>query len=192
MAAADEQSMIQLFDGRTLGAWKPSDFGGAGEVEVVDGAIRIGMGADLNGITWTGDFPKQNYEISLEARRVDGNDFFCGLTFPVGNDPCSLILGGWGGGVVGLSSIDGEDAAHNATSQFHEFATGTWHAVVVCVTPERIICRLDGKEIIDQPLEGRIVSIRDEVAPSKPLGIATYATVGEVRNIRYRNLGGTP
>ena len=189
LAGADDPSWTSLFDGRELGAWKLSDFGGGGEVQVVDGGIRIGMGADLNGVTWTGEFPKQRYEIELEARRVDGNDFFCGLTFPVGDDPCSLILGGWGGGVVGLSSIDGEDAAHNATSQFREFEAGRWYAVRVRVTPERIGCHLDGKEIIDQSLDERVVSIRDEVTPSRPLGIATYATVGELRGIRYRLLG---
>ena len=58
----------------------------------------------MTGITWTNEVPTNNYEISLEAMRVEGSDFFCALTFPVGNDPCSFIVGGWGGGVVGLSS----------------------------------------------------------------------------------------
>jgi hypothetical protein len=48
-----------------------------------------------------------NYEIKLEAKKVTGNDFFCGMTFPVGDSFCSFIVGGWGGPVVGLSSIDG-------------------------------------------------------------------------------------
>jgi hypothetical protein len=189
-AAADPapSGWRSLFDGRSLGDWKPTPFGSEGEVDVVEGAIRIAMGFDLSGITFAGDVPRQQYEIALEARRVEGHDFFCGLTFPVGDDPCSLILGGWGGGVVGLSSIDGEDAAHNDTTQWKDFENGRWYAVAVRVTPERIECLLDGKRIIDQPLEGRRVSIRDEVAASKPLGIATYSTTAEVRKIRVRGL----
>ena len=179
-----------LFDGRELGSWKPTPFGGEGEVTVEEGAIQIAMGSDMSGITWSGDFPRQHYEIALEAQRVDGHDFFCGLTFPVGADPCSLIVGGWGGGVVGLSSIDGEDAANNGTTQYREFKQGRWYAVRVQVSPERIECFLDDERVIDQPLEGRTISIRNEVVPSKPLGIATYATTAMVRNIRWRPLPG--
>ncbi|NDC53177.1 MAG: DUF1080 domain-containing protein [Planctomycetia bacterium] len=186
--AGDAAAWRPLFDGRSLGGWKPTDFGGAGEVRVVDGAIEIGMGADLSGITWTKDAPRQNYELALEAQRVDGNDFFCGLTFPVGDDPCSLIVGGWGGSVVGLSSIDGRDAAHNDTTLYRAFESGRWHAIRVRVTPERIECCLDEEGVIDQPLEGHAVSIRGEVEASLPLGIATYATTARIRNIRWRPL----
>ena len=177
-----------LFDGATLGAWKPTAFGGEGDVTVVDGALRIQAGASLSGVTWGGEFPRQGYEIALEARRVEGNDFFCGLTFPVGDDACTLVLGGWGGGVVGLSCIDGADASENDTTQYQEFERDRWYDVVVRVMPERIECLLDGKTIIDQPLADRRVSVRLEVELSKPLGIATYATTGEVADIRWRPL----
>jgi hypothetical protein len=39
---------------------------------------------------------------------------------------------------------------------------------------------------VEQPLEGRRISVRDEVIPSMPLGISTYATTAEIRNIRWR------
>jgi len=183
---AQDGAWRSLFDGTTLGTWRPTRFGGDGDIVVEDGAIRIGMGADLSGITWTGDVPHQSYELSLDAQRADGNDFFCGLTFPVGEDPCSLIVGGWGGGVVGLSSIDGDDAAHNATTLYKEFKTGRWYAVRVRVTPDRIVCFIDDEQVIDQPLNGHRVSVRNEVLPSRPLGIATYATTALVKNIRWR------
>ena len=187
-AASADGGWRPLFDGRALGGWKPTAFGGEGEVAVVDETIQIGMGSDLSGITWTGEFPKQHYELALEAQRVDGSDFFCGLTFPVGDDPLSLIVGGWGGGVVGLSSIDGQDAARNDTTLYRAFDKGRWYAVRVRVTPERVVCCLDEEGVIDQPLEGRKLSIRPEVAASLPLGIATYATTARVRNIRWRPL----
>jgi hypothetical protein len=40
--------------------------------------------------------------------------------------------------------------------------------------------------VVDQPLADHVISVRDEVAPSQPLGIATYATTAELRNIRWR------
>ncbi|MEI6036956.1 MAG: DUF1080 domain-containing protein [Planctomycetota bacterium] len=177
-----------LFDGTTLGGWKPTAFGGEGEVTVEEGAIRIAMGSDLTGITWSKPFPRQHYEIALEAQRVDGTDFFCGLTFPVGEHPCSLIVGGWGGGVVGLSSVDGLDAANNDTTQFRGFKNGRWYAIAVRVTPDRIQCFIDDEKLVDQSLNDRRLSIRDELIPSKPLGIATYATTARIQKLRWRML----
>lgn len=181
-----DASWQALFDGAELGGWQKSSFGGAGDVTVEDGAIRIPMGVDLAGVTFSGEFPTQDYELALDARRVDGNDFFCGLTFPVADSHCSLILGGWGGGVVGLSCIDGEDAANNATTKVMSFTEGRWYAVRVKVTPDRITCFLDDERIVDQPLTDCRISVREEVVPSQPLGIATYATTAELRNIRWR------
>src|SRR4030095_13557208 len=106
---------IKLFDGKTLTGWALTDFAGHGTVGVEARKLALGS-VIMTGVNWTSDIPRMNYEISLEAMRVDGSDFFCGLTFPVGEDPCSLIVGGWGGGVVGLSSLDGEDAANNETT----------------------------------------------------------------------------
>src|SRR6187200_30904 len=42
-----------LFDGKSLGAWKPVSFGGEGDVAVVNGAIRLERGNDLTGVVWT-------------------------------------------------------------------------------------------------------------------------------------------
>jgi len=178
-----------LFDGAGLGRWQATEFGGEGDVDVAAGAIRIGAGSPLSGITWRGDFPRQRFEVELEARRVEGRDFFCGLTFPVADDHCSLILGGWGGGVVGLSCINGEDAANNATTKVMSFEQGRWYTIRVRVTPERIECFLDGERIVDQPLEDVTLSVRAEVVASQPLGIATYATTAESRRVRWRPVG---
>ena len=101
-----------LFDGKTLNGWLETDFAGKGEVKVEDGKLFLGSGF-MTGVTYTNPVLRMNYEITLETMRLDGADFFCGLTFPVGEKPCSHIVGGWGGGVVGLSNIDGEDAANN-------------------------------------------------------------------------------
>src|SRR5690606_25452467 len=104
-----------LFDGKTLAGWKVTDFAGHGEVHVKDGVLRIEMGAGLGGVTYTNPVPKLDYEVTLQARKIAGGDFFCGLTVPVRDSHCTLIVGGWGGGLVGISSIDGMDASENET-----------------------------------------------------------------------------
>lgn len=180
------QTETSLFDGKSLGQWKITDFGGQGDVYVKDGAIYLEMGNDMTGVTWTGPLVRMNYEITLEAMRVDGSDFFCGLTFPVAENPCSLILGGWGGGVCGLSNIDYYDAANNETTQFISFENGKWYRVRLRVTPDRIQAWLDDEELVNIETTGRKIDIRAEVDLSQPLGIATWCTTGAIRNIHMK------
>lgn len=186
-AKADSQ-WTALFDGKSLAGWKLSNFGGEGEVTVKDGAIEMEMGADLTGIHTERKLPKTNYEVVLEARRGEGGDFFCGLTFPVRDDSCSLIVGGWGGGVCGLSSIDGRDASENDTTTFRTFKTGKWYRVRLRVTGPRIQAWIGDERIVNQPLEGKKISIRQEVDPSRPFGIASWRTTAALRDIRIREL----
>src|SRR2546430_1403313 len=120
--------------------------------------------------------------------RVEGSDFFCGLTFPVGTNPCSLIVGGWGGGVVGLSSLDGEDAANNETTKVMNFEKGRWYKIRLRVQPTTIEAWIDEEKIVDVNTTDRRISIRFEVEPSVPFGIATWSTTGAIRNIRLRRL----
>ena len=91
-----------LFDGKTLGAWKPVVFGGEGEVSIIDGAIRLERGNDLTGVVWTGKLPGPSFRLQMEARRLDGSDFFCAVTVPVGGSHCTFVVGGWGGTVGGI------------------------------------------------------------------------------------------
>ncbi len=186
---AKEPGWKALFDGRSLKGWKKTQFGGEGDVEVKDAQIVLNTGSPMTGITWTEDFPKIEYEISLAAMRVNGSDFFCGLTFPVGDSPCSFIVGGWGGGVVGLSSIDGSDASENETTQYQEFDSGRWYAVRVRVSKHKIEAWLDKKQMVDLPTKDRTISIRSEVELSRPLGISCYATTAALRDIKVRRLG---
>ena len=162
---------------------------GEGPVKVENGQITLESGNDLTGINWTGpELPKTNYEIALQAMRVAGRDFFAGVTFPVGDSFCSLILGGWGGTVVGLSNLNGMDASENQTSQSIEFETGRWYNVRIRVTPAKIEAWLDDKAIINQDLTGNKVETRLEVDLSQPLGVASWRTKSALRDIRLRRL----
>ncbi len=187
--AAAEEAWQSLFDGKSLGQWKSTEFGGEGKVTVANGQINLQAGANLTGINWSGGaLPKTNYEISLEAKKTDGSDFFCGLTFPVGNSFCSLIVGGWGGGIVGLSSIDGQDASENETTQVMSFPDNRWFRIRVKVTPAKIEAWLDDKNVADVVTTGHQIDIRSEVELSKPLGIATWVTGAAYRDIKIRRL----
>lgn len=179
---------VSLFDGETLGQWKVTDFGGQGDVHVKEGAIHLEMGSYATGITWSGPLVRMNYEITLEAMRVQGSDFFCGLTFPVGEKPCSLILGGWGGSVCGLSNIDYYDAAENETTRIIGFENGRWYRVRLRVVPTRIQAWLDGEELVDVDTTGRNIDIRAEMDLCQPLGIATWVTAGAIRDIKLKKL----
>ena len=187
-AAADEKGWTPLFDGKSLGKWALTDFAGHNEVDVKDGQIVLNSGSELTGITWTGELPRMNYEIELDAKRVDGTDFFCGLTFPVGDAPCSLIVGGWGGGVIGISSLDGKDAANNETTQYMGFEKGRWYPIRLRVSENKIEAWIDQKKLVDVGTQGKRISIRSEVEKSKPLGICSFSTTAALKNIRLRKL----
>jgi len=185
-------SSINLFDGQTLGQWKSTDFFGQGEVSIKDEAIILGRGNDMTGITWTGPVMRQNYEINLQAKRLDGSDFFCGLTFPVGDEYCSLICGGWGGSLLGISSIDYYDAANNSTSTSFDFEDDRWYHIRIRVTEYMLQVWIDAELKIDLNTKEHHYSVRFEVEESRPLGIATWQTTGAVRNISMHEVESFP
>jgi len=178
-----------LFDGKSLHGWEITKFGGEGDVAVKDGAIYLDFGSPLTGITYRGKTPKSDYELRLEAQRVDGVDFFCALTFPVKEAYCSLIVGGWGGAVVGISSIDGHDASENETTRYIGFKTGRWYRLQVRVRADRIRAWIDDQCVVDVATRGKKLTTRAEVDLSKPLGIATFETRAALRKLQIRWLG---
>jgi hypothetical protein len=178
-----------LFDGKTLAGWKAAEFAAKGKLAVTDGELRISPGEPATGIVRDGEPPaRMNYEIELEAMRTEGHDFFCGLTFPVNKDPCTLICGGWGGTLVGLSSIDDLDASENQTATMRDFKEKTWYKIRLRVTKTHITAWIDDQQVIEQEITGRKISIRMEVEPCVPLGISTWHTGTAIRKIRFRKL----
>jgi len=175
-----------LFDGETLDGWKITEYGTQGPVSVLEGKIILNYGDGCTGITWEKEFPKVNYEVTLEARKTVGNDFFCGMTFPVNDEFCSLIVGGWGGPVVGLSCIDGNDAAHNSTQILKKFDKNVWYKIKLQVTGEKITAWIDSEKLVDFSYAGHRLSLRAEVQLSKPFGFFTWETTGELKNIRMQ------
>jgi Domain of Unknown Function (DUF1080) len=182
--AGEWQSM---FDGKGLQGWRETAFTGRGKVRVENGTIVLAPGAPMTGVNFTGNFPKVNYEVRFEGARIDGNDFFASFTFPVGDSFCTWVTGGWGGDIVGLSSIDGWDASDNETRTYFDFEKGRWYAFRLQVTAERITGWIDDKQIVNVEIAGRKVGLRHgEIQLSAPFGFASYGTTGALRKIDYR------
>lgn len=178
-----------LFDGKSLAGWKETPFSRHGAARVEDGAILLTAGSPLTGITWTRDFPRTAYEVRFEAARMKGGDFFASLTFPVGDSHCTFVTGGWGGDIIGLSSIDGWDASDNETRAYFTFETGRWYAFRLQVTEDRIRAWIDEKMVVDVEIGGRTVGLRyGEIQLSAPFGFASYGTTGALRKIEMKRL----
>jgi len=185
------QKEVKLFDGKTLKGWRildKIDFDHHGKVEVKDGELIIGKGNAMTGVSWKGEFPRVNYEVSLEGRRIEGDDFFCGMTFPVGKTHCSLILGGWGGSLTGLSCLDGYSADENETTGVIDFERNRWYKIRLRVTKEKIEAWVDKEKIVDVETKDRKIDLRWEMETMPPFGFATYYTTGGLRHIVLKRL----
>lgn len=188
-ARFEPDGWTSMFDGKTLQGWRETDFAGRGEVRVESGLMVFELGDPFTGANYTNPFPKMNYEIALDAMRVSGSDFFCGLTAPAGESFFSLIVGGWGGSLVGISSLDGMDASENETTKFFNFERGKWYRIRLRVTENRIQAWIDKEKIINVDTTGRKISLRPgDIELSKPFGIASWQTTAALRNIRMRKV----
>lgn len=192
---SEEEASLEksvLFDGKGLDGWKKADFYKPGEVEVEDGAIVLkasSISGGMTGVTTTrDDLPRMNYELSFEAQRVEGRDFFAAATFPVGEAYLTLINGGWGGTVTGLSSLEGIDASENETGQFFEYENRKWYQFRIQVSEEAVRCWINDEKIIDLDHQDRHLGTRLEVRDNEPLGFSTWETTGALRKIEIRPL----
>ena len=180
-----------MFDGQTLSGWRETKFAGHGEVRCQDGVIVLSMGDPFTGINWTNDFPTMNYEVALDAMRVMGSDFFCGLTMPVGTNFCSLIVGGWGGSLAGISSLDGMDASENETTKFTSFESGRWYRIRLRVTENKLEGWIDKDKLINVVTTGKRISVRaGDIELSEPFGLAAWQTTAALREIKFRRVTG--
>lgn len=167
--------------------------GNSGVEEGEDGEIRILAGNPISGIRYEGpwDLPVTNYAISFDARRIEGADFFAALTFPVNDrDTCATFVpGGWGGAVTGISCIDDIDASANETTSTYDYPAGEWFTFRIEVRPELLSVWNAGAIIAKVPLAGKRIGLRPgDIEHCAPLGLATYMTTGEVRNLKIRTL----
>jgi hypothetical protein len=178
-----------LFDGENLGSWRSVPFGGEGTVRARDGELRLDAGQTLTGVAWGGDRPPGlDYELELEAKKIEGRDIFCGIVFPHGDRHCSFVVGGWGGSVVGLSCVDDRFADDNATTRREHFEERRWYPVRLRVTRDRVEAWVGREKFVDLASPGGRLSLHPAVESARPLGIFTYQTAAAFRSIRLRRL----
>jgi hypothetical protein len=187
-----QPAQVSLFNGRDLAQWKITDFSGHGKVYAENASIMLETGSSLTGVTWTGAVFRKNYEIDLDAMRIEGDDFFCGLTFPVGDTSVTFVVGGWAGSVCGISSIDYFDASDNETTVKAYFENNHWYHIRVRVSGGKIKCWIDDEQYVDLETRGKKLDVRLDVEKSKPLGIASFRTAAAIKNIRLTKLPDTP
>ena len=163
-------------------------FDGHGKVMLHENVLQLGEGSPATGVRYKKNEPRIDYEVHCEAKRTGGSDFFYGLTFPVHQDYCSWIVGGWGGTAVGLSNIDGLSAIENTTTQYMEFENNRWYKIRLRVAEGKITGWIDKKMIFDVPIKGHTFDIWWEQAPMRPLGIGTWNTSAALRNFKLLKL----
>ena len=186
-----EQEWAPLMDGKTMNGWETALFS-EGEPFVEDGIYVLpqppygGLSTGLSLIK-NSTIPAVNYIIYYEARRVDGNDIFGGLSFPYKNTYATLVIGGWGGSICGLSSIDGKDALDNETTTRVNFNEDQWYPVTLRVTTDSIRAVVGDVKVVDISTAGKRIHIRRGTIGSG-LTFITYYTTGEIRNVRLKRL----
>lgn len=161
-----------------------------GEIDTGE-PLRIGWGEMMTAVRWTGAPPTPPFELELMAKRIDGTDFFCAITFPARTpEECvTLIVGGWGGGTVGISSIDNKDASENETTFHRAFKTDVWYNIRLLRNAERIETWIDDEKIIDVDTTGKALALRPgPIEDCAPFGLATWQTTASIRKVRWRGL----
>ena len=186
---------LELFDGKSLAGWQRLDFDNSGgSIEVSGGSILFSRGNPLTAMVVADRTfmpPAEEYEIILQARKVDGRDFFCALTFPVPEKSacCTFVAGGWGGGVTGLSNVGNLDANRNTTRSVLRYEPGKWYDLRIEIRRGRIRCWVDERIVVNTLIADQIISMRPgAIGQCQPLGIASFATTAEFRSLRLRAL----
>ncbi|MFN0077713.1 MAG: family 16 glycoside hydrolase [Prosthecobacter sp.] len=183
----------KLLTAEFASSWKTAGIAEAGKVTIKDGEITLHPGQPMTGVrfeAWqTAELPLSRYSIEYEAMRVEGNDFFGTVTFPVNDALVSLVIGGWGGTLVGISSIDDLDASENTTTGNAFFKNYEWHKVRIEVRDDDLRAWINGKLFVNVSTKGHQLGLRaGDIEKCAPFGFASYATHARIRDVIIRRL----
>ena len=179
---------LQAQEWQSLGKWKQTTFPRTGSVHIEAEVITLNPGAPMTGVTAPDFKPRVNYEIRFEASRLRGNDFFASLTFPYKDSHATWVNGGWGGDIIGISSIDNWDAGENETRAYFNFENSRFYRFRIQVTETQIKAWIDDKQVIDLAVNGRAIELRRGMDLTTPLSLFSYNTASSIRKIEYRLL----
>lgn len=181
-AAPEDAAWIPL-----TGKWTGTE---GGEVAEENGVLQLPFGEQLTAAKWTGDLPAAPFELEYEARRVNGTDFFGAVTFPARGEDCvTFIIGGWGGGLVGISSLDDLDASENETGSAMQFENGKWYRIRLVCTSGKIEAWIDDQKVVDVTTDNRKLSLRPgPITACAPFGFGSWQSAAEIRGARWKKL----
>jgi hypothetical protein len=184
---------VNMLDASWAATWEAAGIAGEGKVEIQNGEITLHAGAPMTGARfpgwWQPTFPLTRYVVEYEAMRVEGGDFFGTLTFPVGEAHLSFVMGGWGGSLVGISSIDHRDASENETLGDLAFQNGRWYRVRIEVREDDIRAWINQKPFVNVSIRGRRLELRaGGIEKCAPFGFASYLSTARIRNVKITRL----
>lgn len=192
--AAGPQSWA-LLEGDLAQAWRPAGIPEEGAVRLDAAELSVGIGLPMTGAKFTrwqeAGIPDTNFCIEYETMRVEGEDIFGMCTFPVGSHQAhaTFVIGGWGGTLTGVSSINFKDASENQTRGEQMFENQRWYRVRLEVTPDVIRAWVDDKPVVNASIKGRHVSLRPGfIDHCLPFGFATWNTLAKIRHVVIRRL----
>lgn len=184
-----------LLDAQNASRWQPAGIPEEGSLQVKEVEIILAAGLPMSGCkfpAWADlGLPGTDYCVSYEAMRVEGDDIFGMCTFPVASHDAhaTFVLGGWGGTLTGISSIDFKDASENATRAEQRFQNGVWHRVRIEVRSHDLRAWVNDRLVVNVSIKGRKVSLRPGyIDHCLPFGFATWNTVGKIRHIEVSGL----
>ncbi|NQT85650.1 protein kinase [bacterium] len=187
-AGPEPGQWTRLFDGRTLEGWallRGGGLGTPGELDVDDGVLILRKGNRATAIQRTDDFPREGYDVFLEASRIEGKELL-NIAFPVGDARCMLHLGPG----AGLEMLNGKRYGDNITGRAFEVEDGRWYRVRIQVRSHTIRAWLDGALIAEIPRAAYDLDVHSAWSSATQLTLGTWETTAAVRNIAVRRLPG--
>ena len=149
---------------------RSADLARRGTVTIEEGQVVLGPGGAVSGIATTAEFPTNNYEVTLQARRLAGRDL-CNVTVPVGDAFCTLRSSAW-------------DAPMEADR---------WHALRIRVPDAGVEAWLNGRRVAAVARAACPTALPLACEDLKPFGLhAALNTQVAVRAIALGRIEGAP
>lgn len=179
-----------MFNGKDLTGWEV-----VAENRIVgasEGQLNLAASQLSTDIRWTyDDFPSVDYEVKVEAKRVEGEGAFCHMVFPIEACHCFLVIGAEGD-IVALDRVDGLGILDikNETARRMHFERNRWYRVHLRVTREKVVVLIDGKEEINVAADR--LSLPTAWMFLRPFALGTWQTTATVRDIKRLRREGPP
>ncbi len=151
---------------------------------VVEDDAVVQTSTDADRKVFAGDASWTDYEFSLRARKIDGSDGFL-VIFRARDDHNFYwwSLGGWGNTKCGLEREVSNLRRTITEPVARRIETGRWYSIRVRVNGDHVEGFLDDVKLLDA---------HDAAHPQGRVGVGTWCTRAEFRELRVTGLDGTP